>query len=133
MTRPPRKRVATWYERLTLFRAVTTIVVLATLVVLVAGVVARLVEPDTFTSLGLAYWWALTTLTTVGYGDVVPQDVAGRIVGAILMLTGLSLIPTLTSVVVSLLVTKRQQAAQEEQTARLARIEERLARLQDRG
>ena len=50
------------------------------------------------------YWWAITTVTTVGYGDVVPQDPWGRVVGALLMLTGLSLIPTLTSVTVSALI-----------------------------
>ena len=70
------------------------------ILVLVAGALARLVEPEVFTSLGLSYWWAITTVTTVGYGDVVPQDPWGRVVGALLMLAGLSLIPTLTSVIV---------------------------------
>ena len=90
-----------------------------------------------FTSLGLAYWWAITTVTTVGYGDVVPESPAGRVVGALLMLTGLSLIPTLTSVTVSALVSKRTQAQtnQLEQelvktTAALRRIEERLTRME---
>lgn len=126
-----------WYERLTLFRAIRTILVLATILVLVAGVLARALEPETFTSIGLAFWWALTTVTTVGYGDVVPVTTGGRLVGAALMLTGLSLIPLLTSVVVSLLAAKRAQANheedtrhREEQAERLVRIEERLARLQ---
>ena len=125
-----------WYERLTLFRAVRLILFVAILLVVAAGALARLVEPDTFRSLGLAYWWAVTTVTTVGYGDVVPQDTAGRLVGALLMLTGLALIPTLTSVVVSALVNKVAQAQREqdlrlfeEQSARLARIEQRLADL----
>jgi voltage-gated potassium channel len=133
-----RPRVDTWYERLTLFRAVVTIVAIATIIVLVAGLVARIVEPDTFTSLGLAYWWALTTLTTVGYGDIVPHDTAGRLVGGVLMLTGLGLIPTITSVVVSVLVAKRSRAAREEdrraredQGARLARMEALLEQMRD--
>jgi|1186.fasta_scaffold73160_1 voltage-gated potassium channel len=127
-------RLATWYERLTVFRAVRTIMVIACLLVIVGGALARIVEPETFTSLGLSYWWALTTVTTVGYGDIVPHDTAGRLVGSALMLTGLALIPTLTSAVVSVLIAKRGRAQseaalrfQEEQTARLARIEERLA------
>ena len=130
-------RLARWYERLTLFRAVRTIVSVAVVLVLIAGVVARLVEPDTFTSLGLSYWWAIVTVTTVGYGDVVPEDPAGRIVGALLMLTGLSLIPTLTSMVVSVLISKRARAQTEEfdralveSTAMLQRIDERLDRLE---
>jgi voltage-gated potassium channel len=132
-----RPRIATWYERLTFFRAIGTIVAVAVLLVLLAGALARLVEPDVFTSLGLAYWWAITTVTTVGYGDVVPQDPGGRIVGALLMLTGLSLIPTLTSVIVSTLISKRTQAQTREladelakSTASLQRIEERLARME---
>lgn len=131
------KRVTRWSERLNLVRAVVTIVTVAMLLVLIAGAVARLVEPETFTSLGLAYWWAITTVTTVGYGDVVPEDPWGRVVGALLMLTGLSLIPTLTSVVVSTLISKRTRAQTEqlqgelmESTASLRRIEERLARME---
>jgi voltage-gated potassium channel len=132
-----KKRVTRWSERLNLVRAVVTIVAVAVILVLIGGAVARLVEPETFTSLGLAYWWAITTVTTVGYGDVVPEDAVGRIVGALLMLTGLSLIPTLTSVVVSTLISKRSRAETEElrgelleSTATLRRIEERLVRME---
>ena len=131
------QRLTQWYERLTLFRAVRTIVAVAVLLVLVGGALARLVEPDTFTSLGLAYWWAITTVTTVGYGDVVPEDPWGRVVGALLMLTGLSLIPILTSMTVSVLITKRTRAQTEqleqelaESTATLRRIEQRMTRIE---
>jgi voltage-gated potassium channel len=136
---PARKSVIRWYDRLTLLRAIWTILTIAVLLVVAAGALARIVEPDTFTSLGLAYWWAVTTVTTVGYGDVVPHDTIGRIVGALLMLTGLSLIPVLTSVVVSALINKRAEAQRledrrlyEQQAEVLARIEARLAEL-DRG
>jgi len=124
-----------WYERLTLFRALRTIVVVALLLVIVAGVLARLVEPQTFTSLGLAYWWAATTVTTVGYGDVVPHTVGGRLIGTTLMLLGVSLIPTLTSVIVATLVSRRNRANEErlererrELASALARVEELLTR-----
>ena len=137
MTFATRPRVARWYDRLTLVRAVATIVTVAVILVLISGALARVVEPEVFTSLGLAYWWAITTVTTVGYGDVVPKDPAGRVVGALLMLTGLSLIPTLTSVVVSTLISKRSQEETRQlehelmkSTAALARIEERLARME---
>jgi voltage-gated potassium channel Kch len=130
-------RVRRWYERLTPLRAIATIVSIAIVLVAVAGLLQRLVEPETFDSLGLAYWWAVTTVTTVGYGDVVPTTPAGRLVAAALMLTGLALIPTLTSVVVSVLLSKSRRAEAErieqlesEQAAILARIEERLGRLE---
>jgi voltage-gated potassium channel len=131
------KRVERWYERLSLRIAVTTVLAIAIVLVAVAGLLVRIVEPETFDNLGLAYWWAVATVTTVGYGDVVPESPAGRIVASGLMLTGLALIPTLTSVIVSALIAKRQRTAQErieqlesEQAAVLARIEERLARIE---
>jgi voltage-gated potassium channel len=123
-------RVERWYERLTLFRAVSTIIVIAVVLVFIAGAMARLVEPETFTSIGLAYWWAVETVTTVGYGDVVPEDPAGRVVGVLLMLAGLSLIPTLTSVIVSTLLSKGRRAEQERIELMLVKIEEHLDRIE---
>ncbi len=113
-------------ERLTLGRAIRTIIFVATLMVIAGGVLVRVVEPDTFTSIGLAFWWSVTTVTTVGYGDVVPVSTGGRFVGAALMLIGVSLIPLVTSVAVSILTAKRAQLLQQEQEVRLAAIEERL-------
>ncbi len=130
------RRFELWYERLTLPRAVATVISVAFVLVMIAGALARLVEPEVFTSIGLAYWWAVVTVTTVGYGDVVPESTIGRLVGTGLMLTGLGLIPTLTSVVVATLVGKRTRAQQEQldqqakdHAAALARIETHLARI----
>lgn len=130
------KRFELWYERLTLPRAVTTVISVAFILVLVAGALERIVEPEVFTSLGLAYWWAVVTVTTVGYGDVVPESPAGRLVGTALMLTGLGLIPTLTSVTVAVLIGKRTRAQQEqldqqgrEHAAALERIETHLTQI----
>jgi voltage-gated potassium channel len=132
------KRFETWSERLTLFRAVRVIMLVAVLLVLLAGLLERLVEPETFTSLGLAYWWAVMTVTTVGYGDIVPESPGGRVVASGLMLLGIGLIPTLTSVIVSTLIGKRTRAQQEqldrqgkEHAAALARIEAHLDRLSE--
>src|SRR4029453_17914022 len=90
-----------WTERLTFVRAIGTVVGIAIVLVLVAGGLVRVVEGETFTSLALSYWWAIETVTTVGYGDVVPITVSGRLVASLLMLTGIALFPTLTSVIVS--------------------------------
>jgi voltage-gated potassium channel len=127
-----------WAQRLTLLRAIGSVVAVALVLVFVAGLLERLVEPETFTSLGLAYWWAAMTVTTVGYGDIVPHTEAGRVIAVCLMLLGFSLIPLLASVIVSILVSKRTRAEQEESAlarqehaSALARIEERLARMED--
>lgn len=125
-------RVEVWSERLTLIRAIATIIGVAVLLVLIAGVLVRVVEGETFTSLGLAYWWAMETVTTVGYGDVVPHTLPGRLVGTLLMLTGIALIPTLTSVIVSTLVSKRRQEEQERLEDMLTRVEQRLQDLEQK-
>jgi voltage-gated potassium channel len=117
-----------WYERLTLLRAIATILCVATVIVLVAGFLARIVEPETFDTIGISYWWAITTVTTVGYGDIVPHTTGGRLVASCLMFTGLALIPTTTSVVVSMLLSKFNREAQREQNERLERIEAILSR-----
>jgi voltage-gated potassium channel len=127
------QKVEAWAERLTILRAVRTIVVVALVLVAISGLLERLVEPETFTSIGLAYWWAAMTVTTVGYGDIVPHTVAGRIIAVALMLVGFSLIPLLASAVVSVLVSKRSQAEREEAEQALGRIEELLARLERRS
>lgn len=131
-------RARTWYERLTIGRAIATILTVATIIMTAGAVLARIVEPKVFNDIGISLWWALTTITTVGYGDVVPETTGGRIVGAMLMFTGLALIPTTTGVVVSVLMHKlslrTEEAdvrAREEVSDRLAEIEKTLERLQE--
>ena len=130
-------RVEEWAGRLTLFRALRTILGVALVLVAVAGGLERLIEPEVFKSLGLAYWWAATTVTTVGYGDVVPQSVGGRIVAVGLMLVGFSLIPLIGGMIVSILVSKRGEAQREQieqerqdHMAALRQIEERLEEIE---
>jgi voltage-gated potassium channel len=124
-------RINTWTDRLTLVRAIGTIIGIAVALVLVAGVLVRVVEGETFTSIGLAYWWAMETVTTVGYGDVVPHSAAGRFIASLLMLTGIALIPTLTSVIVSTLLAKHRQEEQAQLADTLKSVERRLADLED--
>src|SRR3954453_11546288 len=56
------------------------------------ALVMWLVDKTNFPSFGLALWWALQTITTVGYGDVVPTTVAGRVVAGVEMVVGVSFI-----------------------------------------
>jgi voltage-gated potassium channel len=77
-----------------------TFVVLA-----VAGaILIRFIDKANFPSFGLALWWALQTITTVGYGDVVPTSTAGRIVGGAEMVLGVSFIAFVTAGVTSTVI-----------------------------
>ena len=69
--------------------------------VLVLGSVMYLIEgPDTgFTSIPLSIYWAIVTMTTVGYGDLAPQTVLGRIVASVIMILGYGIIAVPTGIV----------------------------------
>jgi voltage-gated potassium channel len=102
---------------------VATIVV----IVLASGVAMRIFDHQDFPSLGLALWWAVTTVTTVGYGDVVPVQPVGRVVASILMIIGFASLSLLTGMVSSLLVAKRFETTP---TAEFDKLDERLAEIE---
>lgn len=54
--------------------------------------VEREAQPDDFKSIPHAMWWAIATLTTVGYGDVVPVTLAGKMLGGIIAILGIGLV-----------------------------------------
>jgi len=54
-----------------------------------------------------ALWWAVVTLTTVGYGDMVPGTVGGKIMGVFVMICGIGLVSTLTGNLASMLVERK--------------------------
>jgi voltage-gated potassium channel Kch len=136
MAEPQQTRVDRWVDRKLSAKALRPryaarlIAVLWIIAVLIFGVIVRIVDPDTFPSVWLAFWWALQTVTTVGYGDVVPQDTTGKIFGAILMLGGLSLLSIITAVITSAFIARRQadmQASGEDPVIRhLLQLESRL-------
>lgn len=55
-------------------------------------------QPEQFSSIPQSMWWAISTLTTVGYGDVTPVTSGGKIVGAVVMITGIGLFVLWTSI-----------------------------------
>jgi voltage-gated potassium channel len=123
------RRIVAILSGLNLRRAVGLIVATATTLAITAAVLVRIVDPAIGT-MGDALWWAVATVTTVGYGDVVPESTTGRLVGTALMLTGIGLIPLITSVVVSILVTQRTREAREAELDNLNKVLERLDELE---
>jgi voltage-gated potassium channel len=101
------------------------VAVIAVLAVLF-GVIMRLVDSEDFPSLGLALWWAVTTVTTVGYGDVVPEQPLGRAVAAGLMVVGFASLSLLSGIIASALIARRAASQPNDAVAALERLERRL-------
>ncbi len=80
---------------------------------LVGAIGMRFADPNNFPSLGLAIWWALQTVTTVGYGDVVPTTVWGRVVGGVEMVIGVSFFAFLTAAVTSTVIQREEAGSQD--------------------
>lgn len=74
-------------------------------------------------TLGDGFWWALTTMTTVGYGDTAPVTVAGRYVAAGLMVGGVALLGVVTATIASWLVQRVAEATEAEEAATRSQVE----------
>jgi len=96
------------------------------LAVVVFGVLERIVDPKTFGSVWLGMWWAIQTVTTVGYGDVVPDQAVGKVIAAFLMLGGLSLLAVVTAAVTSGFVARAQASRNDPFTQKLDALGEEL-------
>ena len=109
-------------------------VALATvLLVILAGFSVSLADREQFTTPWLGMWWAVTTVTTVGYGDVYPHTVGGKVIAAVLMIIGIGFLSTLTASIASRFVSldsAEEESEIAEVLATLKRVEERLERIE---
>ncbi len=78
-------------------------------VTVAGGILVRITDPDNFSSVWEGLWWSIQTVTTVGYGDIVPSSVAGRIVAALVMIGGIGFITVTTAAVASAFVEAARQ------------------------
>jgi voltage-gated potassium channel len=118
-----------------LARSGQAVVLAAGLLVFIGGLAAldaeRGAAEASITSFGDALWWAMTTVTTVGYGDLYPVTTLGRLVAVSLMVVGVSLVGLVTATVAGWFLAQgeRSEAEAEELADRLRRVEAKLDRL----
>lgn len=107
-----------------------------------SGVLVWLVDRRDFDSIGAGIWWSVETLSTVGYGDIVPHSTWGRLVGSAVIVIGVTFLALLTATVTSYFVSAHQEeraadlegrrgAGEEDTRALLREVLARLATLED--
>ena len=110
-------------------RGLLHVVTITGVLIVAGGGLMSIIEPQTFHGdFWSGVWWALVTVTTVGYGDFSPVSPAGRIVAGALMLSGIGLVSTLAASISAYFVSKDQEDAAA-MAARLVRMERMLERL----
>lgn len=88
----------------------------ATIITIIGSFAIYFFERDSSTTIksyGDALWWSIVTVTTVGYGDISPTTSAGRVIAAILMLSGIGFLSMLTSTVSTYFITKTDKKRKE--------------------
>jgi voltage-gated potassium channel len=129
-------------------RTAAGVIVTATaVVVVVGGILMRFLDHDEYSNIWVGMWWALQTVTTVGYGDVTPKHTSGRIVATFVMLEGIAFLTIIIAAITSTFVARaeaereateagedeaaeqRVEAQLDDLAARLDRVEAMLSRL----
>ena len=91
-------------KTLTVARAVEIIATLTISITIISGVVMHFTDQKTYPNIGDGLWWAIQTITTVGYGDLVPTSTPGRLVAALVMIAGIGFLTVITAAITSAFV-----------------------------
>jgi voltage-gated potassium channel len=117
-------------------RAGLLIATITVVVTIVSGVLMWALDHEEFPNVWLGLWWAVQTVTTVGYGDVTPENPIGRAIAAIVMLSGIGFLTVVTAAITAVFVeSARRKIRADDLTAqgdRHAEILERLDRIEAR-
>ena len=131
-------RLERWLDRV--FARATTprgagvvIATATTSMTVLAGLLMTVVDHDNFPSLGSGLWWAVQTVTTVGYGDDVPTTVSGQLVAVLVMLLGIGFLTVITAAITSTFISRSRQTPPEADTPtaeQWRQMNERLERIE---
>jgi voltage-gated potassium channel Kch len=123
-------------------RGAARVIVVATGVVVVGGgVLMRILDHTEYPTIWVGMWWALQTVTTVGYGDVTPHKPIGRIIASFVMLEGIAFVTIVIAAITSTFVARAAKDRGIEHEAveagtglevQLDRIEQRLEQIEQR-
>lgn len=111
------------------------IATVSTSITIVAGVLMTVADHNNFPSVGSGLWWAVQTVTTVGYGDHVPTTLGGRLIAALVMLLGIGFLTVITAAITSTFVSRSRpeqtlSGADSATAEQFRQISERLERIE---
>jgi voltage-gated potassium channel len=107
-------------RRLTSAMLFRTVGLATVFLVVIAGAAQAELNNKEFKSFWDGVWWAIVTVTTVGYGDIAPTGVAGRLIAIVVMLMGIGFLAVLTATIASQFV-KADQGDDNAEILRLLR------------
>jgi voltage-gated potassium channel len=113
--------------------AAAVIATVTTTITVAAGLLMSVIDHKGFPTIGTGLWWAVQTVTTVGYGDRVPVTAAGQILAAVVMLLGIGFVTVITASITGAFVsrTRKEQTTDTAQSAdQLQDIVARLERIE---
>jgi voltage-gated potassium channel len=125
-----------WVARATTPRGAAIVIACASIAITFgSAVLMTIADHKNYPSIGSGLWWAVQTVTTVGYGDHTPVTVPGRLVAALVMLVGIGFLTVITAAITSTFVarTEGEQTSSDVEVAtaqQLREIDARLARIE---
>jgi voltage-gated potassium channel len=113
-------------------KAAIVIATVTTGITILAGWLMTLIDRDGFPTIGSGLWWAVQTVTTVGYGDHVPETTPGQLLAALVMLFGIGFLTVITASITGAFVARSRQEfdEKEDKTDDTAEIIQRLDRIE---
>jgi voltage-gated potassium channel len=111
-------------------RIIPYLVFVIGVITLAAALAVRVFAGGEFNSFGESVWWAAQTVTTVGYGDVIPDTPFSKVIAVLVMFFGIATVSLVTALITSAVITASQRRVAElrgdPELGALQRIEERL-------
>ena len=134
---PLERQVSRFLRKPVSVRSAAGVIVSSTaLIVVLSGLLMRMLDHKEYPNIFIGMWWAVQTVTTVGYGDVTPKSVAGRLVASFVMLEAIALVAIVTAAITSTFIARaahlQDTEAIERDHAQDERIETRFDELTDR-
>jgi voltage-gated potassium channel len=129
---PARLRLVNFLSRkaLTGPRAAWIIASVTVSMTIISGVLIHFTDKKSYPDIGDGLWWAIQTVTTVGYGDLVPTSMTGRFVAALVMVVGIGFLTVITAAITSAFVESARRRIEATRTdtlsAKLDQIGKRL-------